>query len=312
MSSAYCLGLDAGGSATRYALYCNQRPIAEGCVDALTGLMLGSEQGTMSFNQVLQKLRDVLASHVPQPESSIRSIAMGLTGVGHRRAQAQTALSQAFPAAMVQVLNDVEVGYRSFFTGNEGYLVYAGTGSVGAWLDDAGSLQLIGGRGVNFDDAGGGYWIAAQALRHIWRQEDLQPGWGQQSLLGQAVFKAVGGSDWSASNDFFHQQSRGEVAQLALSVAQACHAADPDAISILQQAGRELARLGNILGLRFGAKPIACGGRAWDLHPLIRASFVSHLDDSLRGFPEVKARLPAHHCAAQIAFNSHNSLHQGA
>jgi N-acetylglucosamine kinase-like BadF-type ATPase len=207
-------------------------------------------------------------------------VCAGLTGFGASADAAGLALQRwlAEPLAIntdcVTLRSDIEIAYLDSFgagaasEGGPGYLVYAGTGSIAAWLDGEGQLHRAGGRGFLLDDGGGGFWIAREAMRLIWRREDEAPGsWGR-SPLARAVFDHVGGSGWDDSRQFLYGQQRGEIGRLALAVA-ACADVDPDARAILQQAGIELARLALALSARHGPRPVALAGRAANLHPAI-------------------------------------------
>lgn len=204
------------------------------------------------------------------------------------------------PAA-VTVRSDIDIAYLACFAPGEGYLVYAGTGSIAAWIDTDGSLHRAGGRGVTLDDGGGGFWIAREAMRHIWRSEDEQPGAWRQSPMACAVFDHVGGSDWAYSRQFIYGQDRGAIGRLALAVAQAADT-DPVAHAILEQAGRELARIALALVGRYGARPIAVSGRAVTLHPAIVQAMRAALPAEL-SLQQISG--PAHHAAARIALHSH-------
>jgi N-acetylglucosamine kinase-like BadF-type ATPase len=193
--------------------------------------------------------------------------------------------------------NDIDIAYRACFLPGEGYLVYAGTGSIGAFIDADGSFHRAGGRGVVLDDGGGGFWIAREALRHIWRREDEAPGSWEDSSMARAVFEHVGGSDWAHSRQFIYGQERGEVGKLALAVA-ASAGKDPAADAILLEAGRELGRLAKALIARFGARPVALSGRAADLHPAIAASMRASLPS---GTIVTQGAMRAHHAAARLA-----------
>jgi N-acetylglucosamine kinase-like BadF-type ATPase len=164
--------------------------------------------------------------------------------------------------------NDIEIACRDAFEPGGGYLVYAGTGSIAAFIDAEGTLHRAGGRGVVLDDGGGGFWIAREAMRRIWRREDERPGAWQASPLAHAVFDYVGGSDWSFSRQFIYTRERGEIGQLALAVARSADV-DGEAREILRLAGAELARLAQALVARFGARPVVLSGRAAALHPSI-------------------------------------------
>lgn len=289
------LGIDAGGTRTRWALADGAGVVvAEGQVAGLSALQMGSEAGRSALYARLEGLaRAVLAHGHP---GAIRA---GLTGFGGDGVQLQGWLAALFdiPAARITLCNDIEIAYAACFQPGEGYLVYAGTGSIGAWIDGAGVFHRAGGRGVVLDDGGGGFWIAREALRHIWRNEDAQPGAWEQSPMARAAFDHIGGSDWALSRQFIYGQDRGAFGQLALAVAASADA-DPAAAAILHEAGRELARLALALRGRFGPRPVALSGRAATLHPLIAATMRAHLPADL---PLTQASSEAHLAAARVA-----------
>ena len=263
------LGIDAGGTQTRWALArADGSIVAEGQVAGLSALQMGSTDGRQRVYDNFSEL----AAAVLKNGRPVR-LSAGLTGFGGDGAQLQTWLGELLgldPSA-ITFCNDIEIAYLDNFKPGEGYLVYAGTGSIGAWIDDDGEFYRAGGRGVVLDDGGGGFWIAREALRHIWRGEDEEPGSWERSPMARAVFEHIGGSDWSLSRQFIYGQERGEIGKLALVVAAAAET-DPVAAEILQEAGRELARLANALTRRFGPRPVVLAGRASILHPSIEAA----------------------------------------
>lgn len=289
------LGIDAGGTGTRWAL---ARPagaiVAEGSVAGLSALQMASADGRAALQARLAALADAVLAH-----GKPTAIRAGLTGLGTDDVllQAWLATMFALPASAVTLCKDIDIAYAACFQPGEGYLVYAGTGSIGAWIDTAGVLHRAGGRGVVLDDGGGGFWIAREALRQIWRLEDEQPGAWQGSAMARAVFEYIGGSDWDLSRQFIYGQERGAVGQLALAVA-ASAAADPAAAAILRHAGRELARLALALRDRFGARPVALSGRAATLHPMILDAMRAALPPDL---PVALASSAPHLAAARAA-----------
>ena len=289
------LGIDAGGTQTRWAL---ARPdgtvVASGHVAGSSALQMASSDGRERLRAVFASLaQDVLAHGRPA------SICAGLTGFGGDSAVLTGWLEGLLGVASgaISVRNDIEIAYLDSFSPGAGYLVYAGTGSIAAFVDADGTFHRAGGHGVMLDDGGGGFWIAREAMRRIWRREDETPGAWRDAPMARAVFDHVGGSDWSFSRQFIYTRERGEIGQLALAVA-ATADADPDALAILQAAGRELARLAAALAGRFGVRPVVLAGRAAALHPAI--------------FEAMRAALPAtlslqqkdaqpHFAAARIA-----------
>ncbi len=289
------LGIDAGGTQTRWALATADGVIgADGAVEGLSALQMSSDAGRAAVHATFARLcQAVLAVGRP------RAVVAGLTGFGgDDLVLAQTlATLLALDAAHVRVGNDIDIAYRDSFEPGQGYLVYAGTGSIAAWIDADGVFHRAGGRGVLLDDGGGGYWIAREALRHIWRREDEAPGSWQSSPMAEAVFAHIGGSDWSRSRAFMYGQDRGAIGRLALAVAASADA-DPLALDILQRAGQELARLALALTARYGPRPVVLAGRAAQLHPAIAAAMRAALPVSLQMEQKVSR---SHEAAAKLA-----------
>ncbi len=289
------LGIDAGGTRTRWALADTDGVIvAEGERAGLSALQMSSTAGRDAVQAALGALgAEVLAHGQPL------RVGAGLTGFGGADALLQQWLAEALslPPNAIDLSSDIEIAYRDSFDPGQGYLVYAGTGSIGAFIDAGGQFHRAGGRGVLLDDGGGGYWIARAALRHIWRGEDEEPGRWRASPMARAVFAQLGGEDWAISRQFMYGQERGAIGMLALAVAASADS-DPAAAAIMQTAGEELARLALALTERFGARPVVLAGRASALHPMIEVAMRAALPDTVCLTHSVSR---AHHAAARIA-----------
>lgn len=293
------LGIDAGGSQSRWALAGpDGAVIAEGAVPGFSALQMGSESGQKTVQDVLSHLAIELSAY--GGASAVRAGVTGLGGLHEpagRMLQALLAKYLNLPAAAVLVSSDIELACLAAFEPGEGYLVYAGTGSIAGFVDAQGEFHRAGGHGCILDDAGSGYWIAVEALRHIWRAEDEAPGCWVDSPMAHALFKEIGGSDWALSRQLVYGASRGRIGLLALAVA-ATAEIDPAAHDILQRAGHELARLGNTLLKRFGTRPIVLAGRVPQLHPLLEQSMRQRLAP---GCDLRRLQVPAHIAAARMA-----------
>ncbi len=259
------LGIDAGGTETRWTLM--KAPgeiVAEGHAPGLSALDLQGPGRPQAIALLEGLARDVLAAGRPL------RVHAGLTGFGPASGELAHLLAEllALPEPAVTLSSDIETAYLDLFAPGEGYLVYAGTGSIAAFIDAGGTLHRAGGRGVLIDDGGGGYWIARRALRQVWRAEDERPGSWRDSPMAQELFALLGGSEWSHTRQRVYLGSRGGIGRLALAVARAAEH-DPAAYAILRAAGGELARLARALIGRFGPRPVALGGRAATLHPVI-------------------------------------------
>ena len=288
------LGIDAGGTRTRWALAnLSGSIVAEGKVEGVSALELQGN-GRARVAAVLDELaRAVLAVGRPARAHA------GLTGFGEASAELAHLIAAplALSADALTVGSDIETAYRDLFALGEGYVVYAGTGSVAAFVDEEGVLHRAGGYGGLIDDGGGGYWIAREALHQVWRTEDERPGSWRDSPLAQELFALVGGSDWAHTRRYVYGGSRGDVGRLALAVARAAER-DAEAMGILRYAGLELARLGRALIGRYGPRPVALSGRAATLHPVIEASMREALPAST---PFTVRSCRGHHAAARLA-----------
>ena len=286
------LGIDAGGTRTRWALATVPGEIlAAGEVRGMSALQVREER------HVRETLADLAADVLAHGRPA--RVHAGLTGFGENveALRALVAAPLALAQAAVTLGSDIEIAYLDAFAPGQGYVVYAGTGSVAAFIDAAGALHRAGGRGAVLDDGGGGFWIAREALRHVWRLEDEQPGSWRDSPMAIALFEAIGGSEWALTRQYVNGRDRGEVGRLALAVARSANE-DPVARDILASAGGELARLAAAMARRHGPRPIALTGRAAQLHPLIGEAMRAALPD---GTPlEVRAS-QGHHAAARVA-----------
>ena len=293
------LGIDMGGTQTRWALSDTHGHIlAEGATQGATALQLSSEEGRAALQALFTSVADEISNTIHQ-YGKIHSIQAGLTGFDGNVFAIKQILTSAFglPDESVNISNDIEIAFLDVFQPGEGYLVYAGTGSIAAYIDETGHFHRAGGHGYVLDDAGSGYWIARKALKHIWREEDMNPGAWRSSPMAKAVFEQIGGHDWNRSRDFIYQSARGDVGLLAIAVASAANT-DSIALNILSAAGSELARLAQAMCVRFGQKPIALSGRVQDLHPIIRLSMEQNLP---AGNHLLLCKNVAHHGAARIA-----------
>lgn len=296
------LGIDAGGTQTRWALaHPSGHIIGSGQVDGLSALQMATPGGQQIIRKTLSNIADTVLSF-----GAIGRIEAGITGYGDDTQHLRDLLGAVFrvPTKNVNISNDIVIAYRSVFTPGEGYLVYAGTGSIAAYIDEQGVFHRAGGHGFLLDDAGSGFWIAREALRQIWRNEDEQTGIWHDSIMAQKVFAQIGASDWPSSKEFIYQGTRGEIGKLALAVAAAADLA-PTAYHLLQNAGRELARLAMALCQRFGDKPVALGGRVQELHPVIYQTLRATLPDtiSLQACAN-QAHFAAAHSAAQSSIST--------
>jgi N-acetylglucosamine kinase-like BadF-type ATPase len=267
------LGIDAGGTATRWRLVeSSGRCVAQGDVEPLTGHLFSSAAEERA-KQIVSTLAATVAG-TGQPLGIVAGIT-GLTRETFAEATMRAILSRAFrlPEDKVFVAEDMWIAYLSYFALGEGILVYSGTGSIGYYLSDTKDVIRVGGRGNLIDDAGSGFWIARVALRAVLRAEEERPGQGWATVLGACMAEALGGTDWNTIRSFVYGGDRGKIGSLARAVGQAAAKGDHTALHILEDAGRELARLANCLLKRLGPRPVALVGGSSRLHGVMAEAF---------------------------------------
>jgi glucosamine kinase len=254
------LGLDAGGSATRWTVVDRAGVVLGAGELAPVDGHLFNPANRARFVAMAAALADVTAKLAPD------GVVAGITGLTGGSPEADTArdiLAQALGVSSVLVEDDLWIGYHAAFAPGAGHVVYAGTGSVGLHIKADGNLVRVGGRGMLIDDGGSAFWIGREGLNTLYRRIDA----GQaEGSLGAALYAAIGGTDWNAVRAYVYGGGRNAVGMLAMAVA---GADDPGAAAILGQAGRELARLGRDLVARIGVLPVVLQGRAASLHPAI-------------------------------------------
>jgi glucosamine kinase len=261
------LGIDVGGTASRWVA-CDGRGtvLARGKAAGATGHIFNPAE------------RDRLGAALAQIGAALRdaglgaeSLTAGLTGYGAAVSGDVTVmLSGLFSLddSAILVTDDIVLAYMANFAPGEGHLVSAGTGSIGLHLglDD---YVRVGGRGILIDDAGSGSWIALQALDAMYRALDHAGSFDSVTVLAREVFAEIGGATWHDVRRFVYGGDRGRIGTLAVAVARAAEQGDAAAVSILGQAGTELAQLALALVARVGTRPVGFVGGVLTLHPLI-------------------------------------------
>lgn len=271
------LGIDAGGTATRWVLADATGTIrARGEGPPVSGLVF-----TDAAMSLVRGAVGALAASV-RPHGKAAGVLAGITGTSsgsQQDAVLRAVLAEAFGVAHgnVQVRDDLWIAHRARFAPGTGILVYCGTGSAAVHVHSDGGMVRAGGHGYLIDDAGSGYAIARNAVRVVLVAEDVAPGSGWDTPLGRELARAIGGIAWNDVRAYVYGGTRGSMATLAPAVAQAARAGDPIAIAVLRRAGRDLARLARVLVRRLGSQPIALAGGGARLHPLVHQTMQTAL-----------------------------------
>jgi glucosamine kinase len=227
------LGIDAGASATQWALINENGLVTSGVQEAMDGHLYRQAS--------VDRMKKVL-SEIAQEISGIKvsSVYMGITGVMHD-GSIENEIDGVFNCRST-VVSDIELAYRANFSAGEGVLLYAGTGSVSYAIDQSGQVHKIGGWGYLLGDEGAGYWIGKEAIRLALFQLESKKTILEGSLSHQ-VLNAMQANDWETVKTFVYARDRSEIAALSRIVDSAATSGDADAVSILNKAASHLAEL---------------------------------------------------------------------
>jgi len=289
--SQYFLGLDVGGTATRWAVADETgRLVKRGALAGATGHLF-AEDRRAEFVRMVDGIKSNIPRYLP-----ITAIYAGVTGIGPSAfAEARAIMSPAFgaPPDAIALSDDIVLAYRAAFPPGAGHLISAGTGSIGLHLDQNDDVIRVGGRGLLIDDGGSGTWIALTALNQLYRRID-EFGYPQGAeILARFIATGVNGGSWDDVRRYVYGSDRGRIGMLAPCVAQAATEGDRLALDILDDAAHELARLARALIARAGNLPVAFVGGIMSLHPVIKLSLEKSMPDAELRFPKIDAAATA-------------------
>jgi N-acetylglucosamine kinase-like BadF-type ATPase len=281
MTGVYFLGVDGGGTKTRFALVSERKLVAE------------AQLGTSYHPDVgLDGVSDVLATGVAQVLSSAgigaAQIAHAFFGLPAYGEDSQvTPVLRALPASILghdryTCDNDMVCGWAGSLGTEDGINVVAGTGSIG-YGQRRGRAARAGGWGEAFSDEGSAYWIAMQGLNAYSRMSDGRLPRGPLHALINEALKLQDDLDLCAQVYGPGARSRGELAQFSPLVARAAAQGDAAALDIFRRAGQELAQIAIALRQALGYEAgetarLSYSGGAFSAGDLLLAPFRAALD----------------------------------
>lgn len=251
------LGIDAGATATKWALYDGAEIVATGKCAAMDGHIYRAESKAR-VNEVLAEISAAVNG------AEIRGVFAGVTGASSEDS-ATDPLGQIFhsyfPTAKVRIVNDIELAYYANFEVGDGILLYAGTGSIAMYIDDEAGPVRAGGWGYLLGDEGGAYWIGRESIR--WVLAGLDTGEQVESnSLSEVILQQIGATDWNGIREFVYSNERSEIAKLAATVGRLADEGDADAQGIIFEASQQLIALVHQLDIQIENAPriVIAGG----------------------------------------------------
>jgi len=296
MSQRLYLGVDGGGTKTRFALM-DDDGILVG--EAQTGTTYHPEVGLEGVGRILADgIARVLEQVGVRDTHAIEHAFFGLPA--HGEDTHATARLDAMPAEVLghdryRCDNDMVCGWAGSLACGDGINIVAGTGSIGY-----GQRQGLGARGGGwgeaFSDEGSAYWIAVQGLNAYSRMSDGRMPTGPLHALVNQRLDLATDLDLCARVYGPDVGTRAEIAQISRIVAEAARAGDAVAQSIYRQAGDELAGIVIAIRDRLGfadgeTVPVSYSGGAFSAGDLLMRPFTDALHAAS---PLFELRQPLH------------------
>lgn len=245
----YLVSVDGGGTKTEFCVFSitsgEKKYFTFGSTNYKTvGLETARANMVNSFHHILSELQIGL--------KQVRGILIGVSGCDtgedheiYRELAGQTGLD----TEKIYICNDSELAFFSVAAA-PGICVIAGTGSIAVGFDAAGTSRRCGGWGSPLSDAGSGYWIGAEVLKHwICYYDGLES--YQKIYKKLHEFYKIG--DCDSIPVILDKLEGAAVASCALMISDEAEAGDPFCQDILEKAAKETAKLayGVYRGLRF-------------------------------------------------------------
>jgi len=251
------LGIDAGATATKWALYDGTQIVATGKCAAMDGHIYRVESKAR-INEVLTEISAAVNG------AEINGVFAGITGAAAGDS-ATDPLAQLFhsyfPNANVRIVHDIELAYYANFEVGEGILLYAGTGSIAMYIDDEAGPVRAGGWGYLLGDEGGAFWIGREAIR--WVLAGLDTGEEVEAdSLSEVILQQMNATNWDEIKKFVYSNERSEIAKLAATVGRMADQGDADAQGIIYEASQQLIALVHQLDIQIENAPriVIAGG----------------------------------------------------
>jgi N-acetylglucosamine kinase-like BadF-type ATPase len=305
VSARYFLGVDGGGTKTRFALLDDGKTLR---AEATLGTSYHPDVGVDGVRGVLAAgLREVL-DKAGASSSQVAFAFFGLPAFGED--SAVTPALEALPRAMLgrdrcAVDNVMVCGWAGSLAAEDGINIVAGTGSIG-YGQRRGASARAGGWGEHFSDEGSAYWIAMQGLNVYSRQSDGRLPRGALHALINESLNLRDDLDLCAHVYGPNARSRGELAQFSPLVAKAAAQGDAAALDVFHRAGAELAQIVIALRAKLGYADgapvkVSYSGGAFSAGELLLAPFRAALDAAAPGFELCQPLHPPHIGAALYA-----------
>lgn len=272
------IGVDAGGSYTRAVLLDSTgRVLAVGRAGAANYRSGNFQQAAAAIQAVVNEVLGYGSAE------AIFIASAALEGPGSE-AEARTLLG-SYATNRVYLDTDTLAAWAGACKLEPGIVVVSGTGSMALGVDRTGQRYRVGGWGAYFGDEGSAYTIANQAIRQALQSLDGRD--SDSELLGALLDFAKldhlttrNNQHSTAVVEFLYNQAPPNIAGFSLRVAELAASGHSFARSLLEEAGKDLAKLALAIELPEPQVLVSFGGSVLLNNDLVQKSFHERLQHS--------------------------------
>jgi N-acetylglucosamine kinase-like BadF-type ATPase len=270
----YFLGIDGGGSKTSCLIGDEVSVLGRGTASGSNVVRVGEAAARKALEEAIHEA----CTSANISRETISHTVVGVAG-GARPEVSEVVhrIVSEIAAGEVEVVGDMVVAMQAAFGDGPGVIVIAGTGSIAYGRNSEGKTARAGGWGFAISDEGSGHWIGLRAVAAAIRAIDEEKQTGLlESMLSlwrlENREELVMAANANPPRDF---------AGLFPVVVDAADAGDRAAGRVLEEAGKELAGLAEIVIRRlFGESQgikIAMAGGVFANSRIVGESFCDHL-----------------------------------
>ncbi len=211
----YYLGIDGGGTKTRYIL-----------IDENLNVVFDMERGTIHIHQIgeenlkqeLKEAFQLICKKVKIEKKDIKYLFIGVPGYGESKndkRKIDNLVEEIFNEIPYTIGNDGVAGWAAGTGCTDGINIVAGTGSIAYGRNEEGEEDRCGGWGPGIGDDGSAYFIALKVINEYTKQKD---GRSKETVLVNTLEEKLNIKDYFEIVDIVFNKlkfSRTEIASFA-------------------------------------------------------------------------------------------------
>jgi N-acetylglucosamine kinase-like BadF-type ATPase len=271
IETKYILGVDGGGTKTEAIAYALDGSEIERGYAGLGNILIDKDLALNNIQLSISECTKRLSL------DNCVYMCLGLAGceAGENKTIIRRFLKDKFNCP-IRVINDGELALSALLKGNDGIITISGTGSITIGKNNGSSVR-VGGWGHLIGDQGSGYFIAMEAIRSVFLENDLGL---VDSILTKEIFKSTNCENREELLQFVYNANKGEIASLVPIILKICESGDNLCTQLLKNAGVDLAqntiRAIKLLGIK-GEIPLAIKGSVITKIQIVKDEFINAL-----------------------------------